>query len=126
MEDSRLTNTVICFPVKRNLYGKIFGGYLMRQAFETAWANAAMFSRCRPLVMAVDSIVFRRSVDVGSLLLLTSQVFLYKKSQYSSLVQIGYTNDRFMQLSVDAQVMDVEKRNCQVALYPWSTTLSHY
>lgn len=44
MEDARLKNSILCFPSKRNLYGKIFGGYLMRQAYEAAWANAAIFS----------------------------------------------------------------------------------
>lgn len=44
MRDAKLENLVICYPVKRNLYGKIFGGYLMRTAFETALANAAILS----------------------------------------------------------------------------------
>lgn len=44
MRDAKLENLVICYPVKRNLYGKIFGGYLMRSAFETALANAAILS----------------------------------------------------------------------------------
>ena len=29
MRDAKLENLVICYPVKRNLYGKIFGGYLV-------------------------------------------------------------------------------------------------
>ena len=74
MRDAKLENLVICYPVKRNLYGKIFGGYLMRSAFETALANAAILSKCIPQVMAVDSVVFRKSVEIGSLLLLSSQV----------------------------------------------------
>lgn len=44
MKEAKLENLVVCFPVKRNMYGKIFGGYLMRSAFETAFANAAIFS----------------------------------------------------------------------------------
>ena len=28
---------------EKNLYNKIFGGFLMRQAFELAWANAALY-----------------------------------------------------------------------------------
>ncbi|KAI1710838.1 putative acyl-coenzyme A thioesterase 9, mitochondrial-like [Ditylenchus destructor] len=95
MRDAKLENLVICYPVKRNLYGKIFGGYLMRTAFETALANAAILSKCIPQVMAVDSVMFRKSVEIGSLLLLSSQVC--------------YSADRFMQLAVNAQVLDVEK-----------------
>lgn len=44
LEDARLKNSILCFPSKRNLHGKIFGGYLMRTAYETAWANSAIFS----------------------------------------------------------------------------------
>jgi hypothetical protein len=58
---------------------------LMRTAFETALANAALFSRCRPNIMAVDSVVFRRPVEIGSILLLSSQV--------------SYSTDCFMQVS---------------------------
>lgn len=94
MKDAQLENMVVCFPIKRNMYGKIFGGYLMRVASETAFANAAMFSKCRPEVMAVDSIVFKKGVDIGSLLLLHSQV--------------SYSTDTFMQMAVHAKVLDIE------------------
>ncbi|KAI6192370.1 Acyl-coenzyme A thioesterase 9, mitochondrial [Aphelenchoides bicaudatus] len=94
MSDATLKNTVVCFPIKRNMYGKIFGGYLMRSAFETALANAALFSRCRPHIMAVDNIVFKRPVEIGSILLLNSQV--------------SYSTDCFMQLDVNANVVDIE------------------
>uniref|UniRef100_A0A914VRK3 HotDog ACOT-type domain-containing protein n=1 Tax=Plectus sambesii TaxID=2011161 RepID=A0A914VRK3_9BILA len=73
MEDSKLKTVIICFPAQRNLYNKIFGGFLMRQAFELAWANCALFSKSRPLILAVDDIMFRKSVEVGSLLFLSSQ-----------------------------------------------------
>uniref|UniRef100_A0A7E4VB63 HotDog ACOT-type domain-containing protein n=1 Tax=Panagrellus redivivus TaxID=6233 RepID=A0A7E4VB63_PANRE len=73
MPNAKLKNSIICFPEDQNLYGKIFGGYLMRVAFETAWANAAAFSHCRPHIVEVDNIMFRKSVEVGSLLLLNSQ-----------------------------------------------------
>ncbi|KAK0403771.1 hypothetical protein QR680_017116 [Steinernema hermaphroditum] len=76
LEDCKLKNSIICFPVKRNLYGKIFGGYLMRQAFEAAWANAAIFSNGRPRLRSLDDVMFRKSVEVGRLLLLSSQNYL--------------------------------------------------
>lgn len=31
MRDARLENLTICYPVKRNLYGKIFGGYTVKK-----------------------------------------------------------------------------------------------
>lgn len=44
--------------------------------------------------MAVDSVVFKKGVEIGSLLLLQSQV--------------SYTNGCFMQCSVTAHVVDIE------------------
>lgn len=79
MDEAVLKNVIICFPQERNLYSKIFGGFLMRQAFELAWTNSCLFSKTRPRLVAVDDIVFRRPVELGSLLFLSSQV-VYTKS----------------------------------------------
>ena len=38
--DAVLKNVHICHPQSRNIYGKVFGGFLMRNAFELAWVNA--------------------------------------------------------------------------------------
>ncbi|VDN04140.1 unnamed protein product [Thelazia callipaeda] len=74
IHDACLSNSIICFPVKRNIYGKIFGGFLMRKALELAWSNACLFSGNRCNICGVDDIIFRKSVDVGAILLLSSQV----------------------------------------------------
>lgn len=52
----------------------------MRKAFELGWANACLFSNSKPARIAVDDIVFRRSVDIGSLLFLSSDVSLIQPS----------------------------------------------
>lgn len=74
MEETKLKNSIICFPEKRNIHNKIFGGFLMRTGFELAWANACIFSKTRPHVTAMDDILFRCPVQIGSLLLISSQV----------------------------------------------------
>ena len=43
MDDTILKNVIICFPEQRNLYDKIFGGFIMRQAYELAWTNVFVF-----------------------------------------------------------------------------------
>ena len=58
----------------RNRFNKIFGGFLMRQAFELAWANAYVFARQRPYIEFMDDILFQAPVDIGSLLFFNSQV----------------------------------------------------
>ncbi|ESO86416.1 hypothetical protein LOTGIDRAFT_195153 [Lottia gigantea] len=91
MESTILKNLFICHPENRNLYNKIFGGYIMRIAFELAWANAALYSKSRPLVRIVDDIAFRKPVEIGSLLFLSSQVV--------------YTEQSKMQVKVHAEVV---------------------
>ncbi|CAG9537403.1 unnamed protein product [Cercopithifilaria johnstoni] len=97
IHDACLNDTVICFPIKRNIYGKIFGGFLMRKAMELAWSNASLFSGNRCRICGVDDIMFRKSVDVGSILVLSSQVC--------------YSTDHYMELIVDAEVLDIVTGN---------------
>jgi len=35
---------IIFFLKQRNLYNKIFGGYLMRKSFDLAWTTASLFA----------------------------------------------------------------------------------
>ncbi|KAK3604467.1 hypothetical protein CHS0354_007171 [Potamilus streckersoni] len=92
MEDTVLKNLHICFPEQRNLYDKIFGGYLMRKAFELAWANALLYCKQRPFVRVVDDVVFQKPVEVGSLLFMSSQVV--------------YTKGPLIQVKVHAEVVN--------------------
>ncbi|XP_046549228.1 LOW QUALITY PROTEIN: acyl-coenzyme A thioesterase 9, mitochondrial-like [Haliotis rubra] len=94
MEKSLLKNMIMCHPEQRNIHHKIFGGFLMRQAMEVAWTTAALYSCNRPVLKVVDDIVFKKPVDIGSLLLLSSQVV--------------YTHKSLMQIKVHAEVLDVD------------------
>ncbi|EFJ45017.1 hypothetical protein VOLCADRAFT_106173 [Volvox carteri f. nagariensis] len=67
-------NTFICQPQHRNTSGRVFGGFLMRRAYELAFATTYMFGGVRPTFQKVDEITFTRPVDVGDLLRLTSTV----------------------------------------------------
>jgi acyl-coenzyme A thioesterase 9 len=84
---------LIFYPIKqRNLYNKIFGGFLMRQAYELAWINACLFSKMTPKITVVDDITFKQPVLIGSLLFLTGQVV--------------YTENNVIQVKVHAQTVD--------------------
>ncbi|GAV06821.1 hypothetical protein RvY_16742-3 [Ramazzottius varieornatus] len=76
LSDAVLKNVHICHPQSRNIYGKVFGGFLMRNAFELAWVNAYMYCGSRPLTLTVDDIKFRRPVEIGSILLMSARVSL--------------------------------------------------
>ena len=64
-------------------------GFLMRQAYEIAWANACLYSQTTPRCVAVDDISFKKPVLIGSLLFLNSQIVC--------------TDDRHMMVKVLAQ-----------------------
>jgi len=50
----------------RNIHGNMFGGYLMRKAFELAYICAARFnSDSRPEFVGFDDVFFRKPVNVG-------------------------------------------------------------
>ncbi|KAK6962071.1 acyl-coenzyme A thioesterase 9 mitochondrial [Biomphalaria glabrata] len=96
MEDAIKKTLLICHPEQRNLYNKIFGGFLMRMAYELAWANASIYARKRPrLCKVVDDILFNKPVEIGSLLLLSSQVV--------------YTKGSDLQIHVHAKVDNLER-----------------
>ncbi|XP_072471371.1 LOW QUALITY PROTEIN: acyl-coenzyme A thioesterase 9, mitochondrial [Notamacropus eugenii] len=80
MEDTKLKSLEICHPEERNIFNRIFGGFLMRKAFELGWATACNFAGTRPFLAAVDDIMFQRPVEIGSLLFFSSQVCFTEKN----------------------------------------------
>jgi acyl-coenzyme A thioesterase 9 len=91
-EDAKLKNLIVCQPQNRNRFNKIFGGFIMRQAFELAWANSYVFGKCRPWCVHMDDIWFRAPVEIGAMLYFNSQ--------------ICYVQDNFIQTRVSAEVLD--------------------
>uniref|UniRef100_A0A8C3BVL4 Acyl-CoA thioesterase 9 n=1 Tax=Cairina moschata TaxID=8855 RepID=A0A8C3BVL4_CAIMO len=96
MEDAKLKGLQICHPQERNIFNRIFGGFLMRKAFELGWATACSCGGSRPFIVSVDDIMFQRPVEVGSLLLLSGQVC--------------YTEKNYIQVRVHSEVYDADTR----------------
>ncbi|MGH0188657.1 UNVERIFIED_CONTAM: hypothetical protein FKN15_030863 [Acipenser sinensis] len=92
MEDAKLKGLEICHPQERNIFNRIFGGFLMRKAYELGWANACTYGGSRPHLVAVDDIMFQKPVEIGSLLFLSSQVC--------------YTKTNHIQVRVHTEVFD--------------------
>ncbi|KDP35138.1 hypothetical protein JCGZ_10672 [Jatropha curcas] len=67
-------NSLICQPQQRNIHGRIFGGFLMRKAFELAFSTAYAFAGAAPRFLEVDHVDFVKPVDVGNFLRLNSCV----------------------------------------------------
>ncbi|CAK8577595.1 unnamed protein product [Lathyrus sativus] len=74
MKDTYLQNSFICQPQQRNIHGRIFGGFLMRRAFELAFSTAYAFAGAAPHFLEVDHVDFFKPVDVGNFLRLKSCV----------------------------------------------------
>ncbi|RDX95293.1 Acyl-coenzyme A thioesterase 9, mitochondrial, partial [Mucuna pruriens] len=74
MKDTCLQNSFICQPQQRNIHGRIFGGFLMRRAFELAFSTAYAFAGAAPHFLEVDHVDFFKPVDVGNFLRLKSCV----------------------------------------------------
>uniref|UniRef100_A0A8C8VDS4 Acyl-CoA thioesterase 9 n=1 Tax=Pelusios castaneus TaxID=367368 RepID=A0A8C8VDS4_9SAUR len=96
MEDAKLKSLEICHPQERNIFNRIFGGFLMRKAFELGWATACSYGGSRPFIVAVDDIMFQRPVEIGSLLFLSAQVC--------------YTENNYIQIRVHSEVYDSDTR----------------
>ena len=74
MDDTAQSNAMVAQPQARNLHDRIFGGFLMRRAFELAFATAYLFGGDKPRFLEVDDISFDKPVDVGDLLVFKSLV----------------------------------------------------
>ncbi|KAI8818631.1 HotDog domain-containing protein [Fimicolochytrium jonesii] len=92
MKDTVQQNLVMCMPQDRNIHGNVFGGYLLRLAFELASSTGMIFAKSRANFVALDDIKFKKPVKVGALLSLTSQVV--------------YSSGRTFQVKVRADVID--------------------
>jgi acyl-coenzyme A thioesterase 9 len=73
-DETALATNLISFPQDRNLHGKVFGGFLMRQAFEIAWAAGWRATGELPKFLALDDVVFLAPVETGALLTFEAHV----------------------------------------------------
>jgi acyl-coenzyme A thioesterase 9 len=86
---TKMQNAQIAQPQVRNLSNKIFGGFLMRRAFELAYATCYMFGGARPRFLEVDDVSFQSPVDVGDLVVFNSRV-LYTAIHDGASVSVDY------------------------------------
>ena len=74
VDATRCDNTFVAQPQQRNLSGRIFGGFLLRRAFELAFATTYVSGGARPHFKQVSDMNFLRPVDVGDLLRFRARV----------------------------------------------------
>lgn len=95
MSDTLLKTTKICHPQERNIHDLIFGGYLMREAFELGYTCGQLFSHAELQFLAVDELAFKHPVPIGALLQLTAQVVYTQEdaTQGSQLIHVEVVAD---------------------------------
>ena len=60
-------NMFVAQPQQRNLSGRVFGGFLLRRAYELAFANCQLFSGGHPMFVEMSDIDFKLPVNIGDL-----------------------------------------------------------
>ncbi|KAF9283116.1 hypothetical protein BGZ68_005540 [Mortierella alpina] len=110
MEDTKMSAIHIMQPQDRNIHDKIFGGYLMRLAYELAFCNASVFISSRPTFLALDEISFRKPVPIGTFLALDSKIVFAEGGDHHSF-----------QVMVKADVLDVKKGTRETTNTFWFT-----
>ncbi|KAL1188012.1 Acyl-coenzyme A thioesterase 4 [Cardamine amara subsp. amara] len=106
INDTSHENSLICQPQQRNIHGRIFGGFLMRKAFELAFSNAYTFAGVSPRFLEVDRVDFIKPVDVGNFLRFKSRV-LYTEAINSA--------EPLINIEVIAHVTSPELRSSEVS-----------
>lgn len=88
MEQLKLKNVLVCNPESRNIHNKIFGGWLMRQAFELAWSTACLLSNGKHRIVFIDDILFKEPVEIGSVLMCSSQIVYSEGNRFQVRVYL--------------------------------------
>ncbi|KAJ9697609.1 hypothetical protein PVL29_009439 [Vitis rotundifolia] len=106
LRDTCLENSLICQPQQRNIHGRIFGGFLIRRAFELAFSTAYVFAGMVPCFLEVDHVDFLRPVDVGDFLRFKSCVLF---------TQLENPDQPLINIEVVAHVTRPELRSSEVS-----------
>lgn len=116
MNSTQMQNAMIAQPQALNLHNRIFGGFLMRRAFELAFANAYIFGGAKPKFLEVDDISFDSPVDVGDLLVFNSRV-LYTMPEGGFLGEYveDHSNCPLLMLEVEAWVTEPERASAKIS-----------
>ena len=60
----------------KNIHGKVFGGYLIREAFDISFLTVMKRAGQYPQLLRVDQVLFLKPVTVGSIAYLKSKITL--------------------------------------------------
>mmetsp|Transcript_58257 Transcript_58257/g.153247 ORF Transcript_58257/g.153247 Transcript_58257/m.153247 type:complete len:219 (+) Transcript_58257:1311-1967(+) len=114
MAETRMQSVHTMQPQERNYYGKIFGGFLMREAYEIALTAANAFATgagggrrggC-PTLVAMDDVTFNQPVNVGDVVSLVARV-VYTGGNEVLLAPAGARETGLYQVRVDIGIINL-------------------
>ncbi|GMM50477.1 hypothetical protein DASB73_014350 [Starmerella bacillaris] len=117
MKDTTIHSTGIMQPQYRNRHSyMIFGGYMMRQTFELAYACAAAFTHLQPRFVSLDTVTFKNPVPVGSVLHLKAFVAYTQpgtrsRENLDNESTVDLHKGTLVQIRVQSTVRDLDKEN---------------
>jgi acyl-coenzyme A thioesterase 9 len=106
IRETALTTTKLCHPQERNIHNLVFGGYLMREAFELGFTCGQLFCRSRLHFLAVDELAFKHPVPIGAVLQLTAHV-VYTQLEFLPDAP-EHPASQLIHIEVAADVLDIE------------------
>jgi len=74
MEEAGQKSLILCTLDHKNTFNKIFGGFIMRKAYELGFSNTLIYGREWPVCVSMDDIWFRKPVEIGAMLHFSSQI----------------------------------------------------
>ncbi|KAN0032379.1 hypothetical protein ACTFIV_006272 [Dictyostelium citrinum] len=103
MNSTSLETVILCQPQEKNINGQIFGGYLMRMAFETAYTTCFMkFPESLPRFRSISGLKFLKPVEIGDILNMKSTITYSKpmgseecedQTYYTQVEVLAYVTD---------------------------------
>jgi acyl-coenzyme A thioesterase 9 len=88
-EGTRLTSTSVTMPDQKNVYGRIFGGHLMRLGYEISWAAGWRATGNAPRFLGCSDVLFRAPVEVGTLLNLSAELAFAREGRFTVVVDFS-------------------------------------
>lgn len=73
--DLTFRSSFVVFPENRNVHGKLFGGFVMAQAYNLALYTTSVFARGTAVVpLGIDEAVFLQPISIGDLVTFTARL----------------------------------------------------
>jgi uncharacterized protein (TIGR00369 family) len=85
---SRVTLSQLMHPQQANLLGNVHGGWIMKLVDEAAALACMRHAQRKVVTVAIDSMVFRKPIRIGDLVILNAEVTFAGRTSMEAEVQV--------------------------------------